>query len=312
MESIIKEYREYQTIIRGYTQKVILGTWRELVKLADYLRNLSLTFETVTLVHLENYCIDRTKSKSLGYRNLIVSQIRSFFTYLQQQEYRSPSVNLTYANLDAHQALPEVASLEEIQDCLKELRRQLNSILRRRQFDPIWKRNLAIFALMYATGIRAGEVANLLLRDVLWEEQVLCIRAGKGRKDRRVPIVGEVLELLQTYLATRKNLHLDAPLFLTWRKKEMDNNLVGQTFRTYSKLWSKPLRPHQLRHYVESQVMGSVTRKYIFKTFFMKTLSIMNRKLSEVNHAKKALRERELTLDNFIGRNRGGLALWGN
>lgn len=140
-----------------------------------------------------------------------------------------------------------MATLAEIQD-LKELRRQLESCLGRKQFDPIRKRNLALFALMYATGIRAGEAANLLLRDVLWEEQVLCIRAGKGRKDRRVPIVGEVLKLLQIYLATRHDLHDDAPLFLTWRKEAMDNNLVGVTFRSYSEMWSKPLRPHQLRH----------------------------------------------------------------
>ncbi|MBO1510503.1 tyrosine-type recombinase/integrase [Metabacillus sp. BG109] len=84
--------------------------------------------------------------------------------------------------MDAYQSLPEVASFEEIQECLKELRRQVDSSLGRRQFDPIRKRNLALFSLMYATGIRAGEVANLQLRDVLWEDQVLCIRAGKGRK----------------------------------------------------------------------------------------------------------------------------------
>ena len=70
----------------------------------------------------------------------------------------NPSEHLSYTNLDAHQSLPEVASFEEIQECLKELRRQVDSTLGRRQFDPIRKRNLALFSLMYATGIRAGEV----------------------------------------------------------------------------------------------------------------------------------------------------------
>jgi integrase/recombinase XerD len=250
MESIIETYREYQNVIRGYTPKTVLGTWRELKKLTKYLEDHSLNFQSTTLIDLENYCIERTEGKSLGYRNLIVSQIRSFFTYLEQQEYRNdnPSSHLSYTNLDVHQELPEVASLEEIQECLKELRRQINSALGRRQFDPIRKRNLALFSLMYATGIRAGEVANLLLRDVLWDEQILCIRAGKGRKDRRVPIIGEVLELLQEYLNTRKDLNLDAPLFLTWRNEAMNNNLIGVTFKSYSEMWTKPLRPHQLRH----------------------------------------------------------------
>ncbi|MDP4128386.1 MAG: tyrosine-type recombinase/integrase [Bacillota bacterium] len=250
MESIIEGYREFQSIIRGYTHKVVVATRRELLKLATHLQSLSLTFETVALGHLENYCIERTESKSLGYRNLIISFIRSFFTYLQQQEYRSdnPSIHLSFTNLEAHQTLPEVASRTEIQECLLKLRRQIDSELGLRRFDPIRKRNLALFALIYATGIRAGEAGNLLIRDVLWDEQILCVRAGKGRKDRRVPIVGEVLELLQLYLATRTDLHPDAPLFLTWRKGFMDNNLVGQTFRTYCKAWSKSLKPHQLRH----------------------------------------------------------------
>lgn len=265
MESIIESYREYQSVIRGYTPKVIVGTWRELMKLAAYLQDRSLAFETAQLVQLENYCIERTEGKSLGYRNLIVSQIRSFFTYLQQQEYRldNPALGLSYTNLAAHQTLPEVATLAEIQACLKELRRQLKSRLSRRQFEPIRKRNLALFALMYATGIRAGEAANLQLRDVLWEEQVLSIRAGKGRKDRRVPIVGEVLELLQVYLATRQDLTADAPLFLTWRREAMDNNLVGVTFRSYSEMWGKPLRPHQLRHTCATHLFqeGGVTVK---------------------------------------------------
>jgi len=94
MESIIEGYREFQGIIRGYTPKVVVATRRELLKLAVYLYSLSLTFETVTLVHLENYCIERTESKSLGYRNLIISFIRSFFTYLLQQEYRSDNPSI--------------------------------------------------------------------------------------------------------------------------------------------------------------------------------------------------------------------------
>lgn len=250
MDSILETYREYQTVIQGYTPKVVLSSWRGLKKLIKHLEDRSLNFDTVTLGDLENYCIERTDGKSLGYRNLIISQIRTFFTYYQQQEYRmdNPSSHLSYTNLDTHQELPEIASIEEIQDCIKELRRQIDSSLNRRQFDPIRKRNLALFSLMYATGIRAGETANLLLRDVIWEERVLCIRAGKGRKDRRVPLIGEVLELLQEYLATRKDLDVDAPLFLTWRKEAMNNNLIGVTFKSYSEMWTKPLRPHQLRH----------------------------------------------------------------
>jgi len=180
VESIIENYYEYQSVIRGYTPKVVLGTRRELSKLASYLQSQSLSWKSVTLVHLENYCMERTVGKSLGYRNLIISQIRAFFTYLVHQEHlmTHPALHLSYTNLDAHQSLPEVASLQEIHDCIRVLKRQVDSVLNLPRFDPIRKRNLALFAIMYATGIRAGEAANLLLRDVLWEDQILCIRAG--------------------------------------------------------------------------------------------------------------------------------------
>jgi integrase/recombinase XerD len=250
MNSIIEAYQEYQSVVRGYTPKVVVSTLRELHKLAQFLEAIPLNFGAVNLVHLENYCMERTEGKSLGYRNLIVSQLRSFFTYLHQQEHRldNPARQLSFTNLNTHQALPEVASEENIQNCLQVLRAEFECHFRYRRFDSIRKRNLALFALMYATGIRAGEAANLLCRDVLWGNQVLCIREGKGRKDRRIPIVGEVIELLQFYLDTRSDLHPDAPLFLTWRKEPMDNNLIGKTFKNYSQIWDKPLRPHQLRH----------------------------------------------------------------
>lgn len=250
MVSIVNAFHEFQTVIQGYSPKVARGTWLELNKLVAFLEENSLTVDLVQLEHLEAYCKQRTTGKSLGYKNLIVSQIRAFFRFIQEQEYRvdNPSRGLSYTNLKAHQSLPEVASLQEIQACLAVLHQQATTQCLHKRFIPIRKRNLAMFALMYATGIRAGEAANLIVGDILWEEQVLLVRAGKGRKDRRVPVVGEALELLKDYLDTREQLTMADPLFLTWRKEAMDNNLIGTTFKTYSTLWGKALRPHQLRH----------------------------------------------------------------
>ena len=39
MDSIIEKYREYQTVIQGYTPKVVLSTWRELKKLIKHLED---------------------------------------------------------------------------------------------------------------------------------------------------------------------------------------------------------------------------------------------------------------------------------
>lgn len=45
-----------------------------------------------------------------------------------------------------------------------------------------------IVDLLYGCGLRVSEPLELRIKDVLWSEQQLVIRAGKGAKDRRVPL----------------------------------------------------------------------------------------------------------------------------
>jgi len=42
--------------------------------------------------------------------------------------------------------------------------------------------------LLYGCGLRVSEPIELRIKDILWEESQLVVRAGKGFKDRRVPI----------------------------------------------------------------------------------------------------------------------------
>lgn len=50
--------------------------------------------------------------------------------------------------------------------------------------------------LLYATGVRVGELANWLPGDVHWEDQHIFVRGGKGGVDRYVVVDSESLRLL--------------------------------------------------------------------------------------------------------------------
>ena len=66
--------------------------------------------------------------------------------------------------------------------------------------EPHVLRDRAILETLYATGIRASELANLKLTDVDTEEKVLKVVLGKGRKDRNVPLTTAAAEAIDAYL----------------------------------------------------------------------------------------------------------------
>ena len=66
--------------------------------------------------------------------------------------------------------------------------------------DPAGVRDRAMLEVLYSTGIRRGELANLSLFDLDVERSTLLVRQGKGRKDRMVPIGSRALAWVTRYL----------------------------------------------------------------------------------------------------------------
>jgi site-specific recombinase XerC len=62
---------------------------------------------------------------------------------------------------------------------------------------------LALLTLLNDCRLRSQEAADLQLRDVDLAGAQLTVRAGKGRKPRRVPLVGESLQRIEHYLVVR-------------------------------------------------------------------------------------------------------------
>jgi integrase/recombinase XerD len=65
---------------------------------------------------------------------------------------------------------------------------------------PRGLRDRAILETLYATGLRAGELVRLTLRDVDTEDRLLRILLGKGRKDRTVPLTRAAAAAIEAYL----------------------------------------------------------------------------------------------------------------
>ena len=95
-----------------------------------------------------------------------------------------PTIYLESPSTD--RKLPVILSVEEIDNIIKSVNPESKTCLR----------DKALISLMYATGLRVGEVVDLKLTNINWEENFVRV-IGKGNKERIVPIGMRSYQLLK-------------------------------------------------------------------------------------------------------------------
>jgi len=133
-------------------------------------------------------------------------------------------------------------------------REQVEALLQAPPADTaLGKRDRALLELLYATGVRASELAGLKTSDLNLEIGYLrCL--GKGNKERLVPIGEEALEWLISYIEGFRGELLKGQqsdyLFPTRRGPVMTRQAFWYMIKRHAKTVgiTKPLSPHTLRH----------------------------------------------------------------
>jgi integrase/recombinase XerC len=119
--------------------------------------------------------------------------------------------------------------------------------------SPLGLRDVAMLELLYATGIRVGELVGLDLDDVDRERNVVRV-FGKGRKERTVPFGRPAAQALDFWLRLgRPQLRAEgagAALFLGARGRRIDQRAVRTlVHRRIAEVPGAPdIGPHGLRH----------------------------------------------------------------
>lgn len=112
-------------------------------------------------------------------------------------------------------------------------------------------RDKAIFELLYATGVRCSELANIRLCDIDMSAKTIRIR-GKGNRERIVLFGSKAHDKLIEYITKERieSKTLADPLFLSNRRQKITPRTIQrivEMFRSFLKI-DRHITPHKLRH----------------------------------------------------------------
>ena len=123
--------------------------------------------------------------------------LSSFFSWLEAEDYIIKSPIRRIHKIRTGSKVKETLS----EECIEKLRDSCLQI-----------RDLAMIDLLYSTGIRVGELVNLNINDINFEERE-CIVYGKGNKQRKVYFDAKTKVHLKRYLEQR--IDYSEALFVT-------------------------------------------------------------------------------------------------
>ena len=244
-EQAIVEYINYLKLERGSSKATISSYTYDLNRLKKAL--ISNGVDRPTLTQLENLRASiGSLSIDLSARSLarLVSSMKGFFSYLTAEKYLevNPSEQIEAPKLS--KKIPVFLTKNEVQEFLSTI--DLS--------HPQGSRNLAIFEMLYACGLRVSEILQLRLSDLFLSEGFIRV-IGKGQKTRLVPIGTYSIRRLEGYLENRASEYQPQPLyedvlFLNRRGKSLTRAMIFTLTKQIVEKTriKKEISPHTFRH----------------------------------------------------------------
>ena len=191
------------------------------------------------------------KQQTLGRSRTTVARrataARVFTAWLARTGRAATDAGASLGSPKAHPSLPPVLRADEAADLIRAAAALADD------GSPVGLRDVAMLELLYATGIRVGELVGLDLDDVDDDRQVVRV-LGKGRKERSTPFGQPAARALERWLRLGRPALLaegaGAALFLGARGRRIDQRAVRTlVHQRIAQVPGAPdIGPHGLRH----------------------------------------------------------------
>ncbi len=246
-DKLSHQFANYLKLERSLSDNSIQAYVRDVAKLRQFIdiSNLEISPTKVTTEIIQNFV------KYIGDLGLsaysqsrMLSGIKSFYTFLEYEEIISENPATLIDSPKLGRKLPEVLSVEEIEEIFEAIDHS----------TPEGQRNRAMLEVLYSSGLRVSELINLKLNNLYFDIGFLRI-LGKGNKERLVPIGKSAMKYLNIYI-NEVRPHIDKKqgyenfVFLNRRGKNLTRVMVFTVIKdlTLKANIKKTVSPHTFRH----------------------------------------------------------------
>ncbi len=241
----VKNFLNYLTVEAGLAENTVLAYGRDLKSFLGHCKSNNIRhLSQIKLAIIQDYLriITHDQKGESSIKRALVA-IRMFLRYARLMGLVEDDVTTVLESPKIWQRLPCICSKQQVVDLMNAPSPE----------EPFYFRDKAMLELLYATGIRASELAGLRISDLNLDIGYLrCL--GKGNRERVVPVGKVAIEATVEYLAKlRPGLvkpFSDNFLLLSRTGRPMGRIEVWRLVKKYAMRAGMPrnLTAHTLRH----------------------------------------------------------------
>lgn len=245
MEKNLEQYLMYLRLEKKYSEHTILAYNNDILVFLTFLQQSGFDSWNVEYAAVRAWIVQLSEAKiSNRSINRKISALQSFYLFLLRVGDVDKNPLTVHRSLKVEKKLQLPFSVDEIQRVRDLIKQEIG-------FTAI--RDLVIIELLYSLGLRRSELCNIQLRDVDFSNSVIKV-VGKGNKERFIPVLSSVAELLSQYIKERADFCTDKKkvdfLLVDNKGSKVSEMFVYRLINLYfSNVTSKDKKsPHMLRH----------------------------------------------------------------
>ena len=240
----LNDYLDYLKYQKNYSDYTIENYKHDIIEYLEYLNSESLEFKSIEYSDIRFFLmyLKDTKKDDNTSINRKLSSLRGFYKYLANEKVVKSNVFSLVNGPKRSKKLPRYFEYNELEE--------LFNVPDTR--TPLGQRDSLILEMLYATGVRVGELVNIKVSDIdLGRRNIIIL--GKGNKERFVTYGEYCEDILKTYLNTGRvslNVKQSEYLFLNNNGGQLTDRGVRFILDKLIQKTSlnKNISPHMIRH----------------------------------------------------------------
>jgi integrase/recombinase XerD len=247
MTSPLDAYLRHLVIERGLSKNTLSAYKADLAKYRDYLEQNNFSELSITRSQLSDFLqwLNSQKLKAASSARILAA-VRGYQKYLLLENLRTDDPSQLVKSPKLPKRLPKALTQAQVMALLSASGPEPDD----ETADVLRLRNRAILELMYSSGCRVSEVAQLDLDEMVQGGWVR-IR-GKGSKERLVPVGSFAQRAIDAYLIRSRPLlaaKAGGPaLFLNQRGSRLSRQSIWEIIQSAGEGCGLSVSPHSLRH----------------------------------------------------------------